>query len=470
MKFNFFHILILFNIFSLNSIHSFYIFPFKYFNTNLDELYKIHSNISKEEIFLNYTNSISIYTLIQIENYNTFEMFFKTKGKCTFLSNDSCINNIKNNIPNQNHINQNISKILDKIKNNNSDKCLNGIIGMSLSGYTPNSKCLSMISEIKENDKTVKNEVWSIKYYSSSQNKDFDGEIVIGIEPHNYEPSIYNETDYFKVYNHINELEFIDDYSDRWSTGYVEFTLKFNKVYFFKDVKNHSIENEIIINSTDNKEAILEFDLGMIKCPSLYFTLIKEFFFQNYINLNICKEIYFSEKYLTFVCDKTNLNIEIEKFYNSFPSIYFNHFELNYTFVLSGKDLFKEYDNKIYFMIFSKNERINNWRLGEIFLKKYYFTFNHDSKQIGFYNKNIYKGTNDNSQNNINNEKEKFNYGTIFLVIGIILLILEIIFAIYCCGKKGCEKNRRKRANELTDDNYDYLSDNNEKNKIINDN
>ena len=58
-----------------------------------------------------------------------------------------------------------------------------------------------MISEIKNNDNTVKSLVWSIKYYNDSQNNYYDGEIIIGMEPHEYEPSIYNESDYYKLNN-----------------------------------------------------------------------------------------------------------------------------------------------------------------------------------------------------------------------------------------------------------------------------
>ena len=73
------------------------------------------------------------------------------------------------------------------------------------------------------------------------------------------------------------------------------------------------------------------------------------------------------------MCDKNKLNNKLEQFYKSYPTIYFFSVNLNYTFTLTSEDLFLEKDDKLYFMIFSKNENINNWRLGEIFLKKYFF-------------------------------------------------------------------------------------------------
>ena len=60
------------------------------------------------------------------------------------------------------------------------------------------------------------------------------------------------------------------------------------------------------------------------------------------------------------------------------------------------------------------------------------------------------------------------------LIIGIGLIIINsVIFGFYL-KKKTCENNRRrKRANELKDDNYDHLPEDNSNqnnNRIINDN
>lgn len=461
---NFFLILFLIIFFYLKPINCFYIFPFKYLKPDLSELYKIHSNLSKEEIFLNYTNSLSLYTLIQFDNSQLLEMFFDSKDKCTSLLNDTCVTNPHNKVISK----SNLSKIFDFM--NSSNSCSKGVIGLALPGYTTKKKCSYITEKVKESDNTIKKEVWSIKYFNPSEKKDFEGEIIIGIEPHDYEPSIFNESNYKNAYNHINEVEFIDDYDQRWTATYVEYKLKFEKVFYYKDNNNHIIENEVNISFTDGKEAVLDFNIGMIKCPNVYLTSIKENFFKKYINSNACQEIIFSDNCHTLVCDKEKLNIDLNQFYESFPILYFFSFDLNYTFVLDGKDLFFEQNNKIYFMIYSKNERIFNWRFGEIFLKKYYFTFNQENKKIGFYDNNIYYGSTE-EPNNINNSNNgKIKTGTIILIIGITLLIIEIVVAIIWFKKKGCDKNRRKRANELSDDNYDYLSGNNSEkiNQIIN--
>ena len=251
----------LITIFLINSNYSYYIFPFNYIKPNLDELYKINTNLPKEEIFLNFLNSITIYTKIETNHNKTYEMFFKSNEKCTFLTNYSCISKL-NPIKKPNHINPNISKIFDIINNNINEKCVRGEIGLAIPGYISKSLCLPLINEIKESDNNIKTQVWSINYFNSTQNKDFDGEIIIGIEPHDYNPSIYNEENYITIYNHIYE----DYYNDDWNSNHIGFSLEFEKIYFY----NNPNENTIEINGPNSKEASLEFDLGMIKCPFIY--------------------------------------------------------------------------------------------------------------------------------------------------------------------------------------------------------
>ena len=161
--------------------------------------------------------------------------------------------------------------------------------------------------------------------------------------------------------------------------------------------------------------------------------LIKTHFFQDYIDSNTCQEIDFSENYYTFVCDKNKLNIKVEEFYKLYPAIYFFSVHLNYTFSLKGEDLFLEKDDKLYYLIFSKNENVNNWRLGQIFLKKYYFTFNQEKKQIGFYIKNLKEEKQENAENNNNtNNDNKINYNVIILIVVVILLIFELLISLKC--------------------------------------
>ena len=231
----------------------------------------------------------------------------------------------------------------------------------------------------------------------------------------------------------------------------------------FYNNNNISPDNLIKCINPESMDTSLSFNIGMIQSPTEYLNLIKNNFFKKYLNQNICKEITFSY-YYTYVCDKNKL--DIEQFYKTFPTLYFKNIDINYIFELDSKDLFKEENNKLYFMIYSSNSVELKWTFGEIFLKKYYFTFNRNKKLIGYYSNMIKEGEIDKKNNN---ENKTPSIGIIILIIGILLLIINIIIGI-CLWQKKCGNNRRKRANELKDDNYDYLADNSDNNKIIDDN
>ena len=454
-----FIILFVITIIKQNFVSSYYVLPFKIKRPSLDDLYKIHSNISEDEIFLNYTYKMSLITLLKINDSLTIEGYIESSSVCSSLSTYSCTSDLDLNIIfNHNNVNlSNIFDIINKYGRNNfeNNKCIKMIIGFGISQYN-----LSFVDEIKKNDNTVKTYTWSINYYDINNIKDFDGEIIIGIEPQDYHPSIYNENNYITINNYIDEDSY---YFPMFENS--EYGIQFNSIYFYIN-NNNSSKNIIKCINPTSMEGLFNFDKGMIQSPEEYFILIKNNFFNKYSN--ICKEIYFSNiyNYRTFVCEKNKLNED--EFYKNFPTLYFKHVELNYIFELTAKDLFKEENNKIYFMIFSSD--VENWHFGEIFMKKYFFSFNQNKKSISFYFNNI-KNEEKNDKTDEGNTDTISNLGIIFLCVGIVLIIINgIIFGI-CIYKNKCRINRRKRANELNDDNYDYLTDDNSnKNKIINDN
>ena len=126
----------------------------------------------------------------------------------------------------------------------------------------------------------------------------------------------------------------------------------------------------------------------------------------------------------------------------------------NYKFELTYKDLFKELDNEIIFLMFYNPWTPKNFLFGKKFLEKYHFIFRYDQKTIGFlnYNKTTYdKGTRD-KINEIINIKTRF-----YLIIIAILFSLFIIMLIgIAIIKKRWDKKRKKRANELDDEYYGY--------------
>ena len=85
----------------------------------------------------------------------------------------------------------------------------------------------------------------------------------------------------------------------------------------------------------------------------------------------------------------------------------------------------------------------STWILGKPFMKKYQLVFELDKKIIGLY-----------KENNDSNNKG-FNIYLLLLIIALLVVIGLIIFIVYYL-----KKMRKKRACELTDDNFDYIPTN----------
>ena len=112
------------------------------------------------------------------------------------------------------------------------------------------------------------------------------------------------------------------------------------------------------------------------------------------------------------------------------------------TFEINSDDLFYQQGDFVYCLIYS--ESTIGWSLGKPFLKKYQFLFNPNSKIIGFYI-------------NTDDIKEDSS-GSLTTFIAVIIIVVVIIIAIsLVVGKILTDKyKRKKKANELTDDDFDY--------------
>ena len=469
---NIFYIVLLAN-FLFQYVQSYYIFPFKFLKPDLSELYKTFPNYSKEEVYLSYLNMGWLYTHIKLPNSKIYEIFFKVDEKCSFNTNTSCITNFKSNIFDKfNHKNENISNVMNIIMDSPpKDECTNIKIGLAMPGYQGPGKCINIVNEVKKNDNRVNLTTFTFDFYEDTEKKDkgFDGELIIGGLPHETEPEYFNESDFITVNNYVGPYYYIDgegddededdDDDDTWDGKYINFTLQFKKVFFYVNNSNIS-ENKIFINTTESEEGTIDFEIGLSKCPFSYYSLIKSIFFQQYLTINTCKETRISGGFYAILCYKNKINTK--DFYNKFPTIYFESVDFNYTFTLTSKDLFIEKDEFLYFALVSQNEKLNNWRFGQPFLKKYRLVFNQDRKSIGYYIKHKEK------EYTPEKGKKNLSLGIILVIAGAVLLIVETVIAVVCIKKYKC-LNRKKRANELMDDNYDYSSNvNPEENKAIN--
>ena len=319
----------------------------------------------------------------------------------------------------------------------------------ALTGYS-GDECPNFFSSIKNTAKLYK---YLVSYIFTSDN---NGYLVIGDELYNYNPKIYHELQH--------------------NSAYV--------TYYY--IINHN--KEIIIDSRNNKNitlnltyAYLQYDLGVIIGTSQYKQIIDDIFFNKFIHDKICQidiaKLNSTDNYYIYSCNQKNLDL------TSFPKIIFYSTSYVFEFELNYKDLFvKKYDDKYYFLILFKvnNETYKeHWELGEPFYKKYNFTMNSEARMLGFYNpKYNYKEDKeivDNDKNNQkynNNSKDNNNYKDykiiiIISILGFIFIVLLMIISFYF-GMK-LKEGRKKRANELKEDNYEYFPESAEnQNKLIN--
>ena len=304
-----------------------------------------------------------------------------------------------------------------------NDKIFCGEIGIQLNQET--KVCSKFIKYLKDKD-IIDSYTITLNYLDKS-----GGYIYIGGYPHDYFPDKFKESQLISTYiipkSSFSQLRILMD----------NIYIKINET------------NKINIYSN---EIYFHLESGIIECPTEYFNKIKNIFFNKYLTDNICTIKSMTrnlDSYNMIVCEN-NITFDLK----SFPSLHFYHFDLNYNFSLSYKDLFEKKNDKFYFQIIYSTFSGSYWKLGKPFLKKYQITLNLDAKTINFYNNN------QKDEKNISTESN-YNKNFIFLIICSFLFISLFIVSYLLLKKIKAE--RQKRANELKDDEYQYNSQNEEK-------
>ena len=369
--------------------------------------------------------------LSKYENFSNF--WFKEEKSSTFYKNET--NGFCTDIFYFNNLNEekitalNLKYTVPETHLRDVHKC--GIIGLHTPDnldFKSNLKETYFIHELRQNG-FIDEYTFSIFYdekYTLFDNKNDTnyGNIVIGESPHVFSPDKYNKED------------LVTYKASDWSI--LMNSVKFNSSK--GDYLKEKIDMQISINS------------GFIKGTEAYRLKIEEVFFNELIKKNLCivevmKENIYLTDFFVFSCQNT---YEVDDYIKSFPSLYFE-LPNDLKFVFTYKDLFKLFNDRLYFMIIFKIEAIlafsPKWIMGEPFLRKYFFLFDQDRKIIGFYNK-------------IDEDKKyTFAYIVIFILIGICIILIALL------TKYVLYKPRKIRANEL-EDNYDYLPENQENNTI----
>ena len=373
--------------------------------TNLDNI-NIYSpkksesfDIRKEKIYHTYEDDeimaigSDIFNFNKDDKYNISFLFLKTINE-----NEINYEEIKNK--------QYISKIGLKLLNQESH--FDGICPQ----FFQNSKKIANLSK------------YIISFEFNDVNK---GNFIFGDELFNYNEQKYYESQYIGTYSSTNHQ------------------IYFNQVHLIDKNKNK-------INITEGTYATFNYNNGVIIGTSIFQKKINETFFDLLIKDNICKNNivqYNNIQYNVYSCEEKNFKDKLI----SFPKIFFVSKSFEYNFELNYSDLFINLGSIYYFLIiFQINESKNGWIFGQPFFKKFNFTINLDENWVGFYNpdKPIIKKEDNNKNNPRNNKTRK-----IIIIISLVLFVIGLALGMFFLGKK-MKNDRKKRANELMDDNYDY--------------
>ena len=281
---------------------------------------------------------------------------------------------------------------------------------------------------------------------------------------------------YFKFYSD-DELYLIFDkfVNDKEIINY-KFINPLSEYYKYQLSQKWGLKFEYIFLNNNKlnimKETTAEFDINL---GCIIGTFYFKYSLDKYLKENdilIQPKIYKKNYYIYFF-DKNMKGIE--KLKNI--KLTFYHKELNYNFILNYNDLFLIKDNGYFLLIIFDWEIKDRWKLGSIFLRKYNFLYNHDSKKIGFQVPNIPSNDitdNDETENNNTTIKEdnkinddskrnendnKYKKIIIYFIIIIIFVVLFVLIFGILIGKKLYEK-RKIKVNELLEL-YDYTSNSN---------
>ena len=232
---------------------------------------------------------------------------------------------------------------------------------------------------------------------------DDNGELIIGTYPHIYDKK-YNEKNF--IFQKIGIYK--------------------NDLYWLVNINDIKYGNSTL--NINNYKCLINIEFGLISAPGS----MRSYFLDYYLNKNDCHPNVYNN-YIFYFCPENKIR--------NFKDLYFYSKELNYTFVLTYTDLFiKDNDKYIFGIVFDDNDFQYNsvWVFGHIFLKKYFLTFDLDKRIIGLYTKI---------------EKYESNWRLIFDVVLIVLILCLSLYILF-----HLKKPRKIRANELQEDNYEYIS------------
>ena len=411
--------------------------------------------LSNDEMQFNLTNSstykfISNFSLSNIDkkNYEKAEYFQETiiysnynKDMEIKFENANCFSYIKNDIVECSIFGLDLNK----------DKSQQNLFQLFLEENKYHLK-KSYLTIIFKNNSNILQGNMQINNKNDTNNIDIEGEILLGIPPHEYYKNIFFEEELIEI-------------NTQCSRDFLSWIIRFDNVYI-EDIKNNSIKyftfDKITYYDFDQYFGVFFPEINPIYVPNYIF----DYYINNYFNKYLNKECFkrgrpLYNKYLTnsifkrtniFVyCNKSKIKDKNE-FFEEFPSLNLKNIYFKEIFSFKGKELFFENNDFIFFTLLPEFSNNNKFFLGKIFMSKYQFTFNYDTKTIGYYNKNLNYQKNSwnishNEKENNNNMKFFSNRRKIFILITIIILFFIVLgIGIYYIRKyisyKGKNENQ----------------------------
>ena len=323
------------------------------------------------------------------------------------------------------------------------DEPIPGVIGLSINdsmAYT----LRSFLSELKLTN--LINDYYFFFDYEKFYplNSIIKGNLILGDLPHNIFPDKYSKEDFVTMKKTSS--------SSFW-------THNMKKI----EVQTNNTKKDIQITNT-KVHTFYEFYnvIGTLE----FIKQIKELFLDELIENKKCFHGKFTQNLFSyddinfFYCDISVENILIQ----NLSGIKFYSKDFDYTFELTKDELYYKKGKYIYLTVLYFNHLYNDWIVGQMFTSKYNFVFNTDTREIGFYKKVNNVIHNDNTDNNNNsdgnsliNGENKVKMLTIIIIVSSCLLIIGIVIGLVI-GIKFLKNKRKKRADELIDDEYEYTS------------
>ena len=302
---------------------------------------------------------------------------------------------------------------------------------------------------LKRNFSLIDNYNWFI-YYGKKNEKDY---LVIGTSLNEFT----NPENGKKFYPNIDMDTQYEVDKDELRIRKAEMTLKFQDIYLIdSNGGKEKFEDE------KNFKGKLMPNIGVIVGTTNYSEYLEKNVFGIYLKLGKCNKSIFSqrpnlvgEEYSYYYCD--------ESIYNNirgiFKNIIFRQVILSVNFELTFDDLFLRQNGYLIFLVIFSSHQHFNWDLGTPFLKKYQFDYNFEKLQIGYYHIQRHKDDDEDEPNN--------NFWKYLIITFLILLLIGISLAVGIYLGRKYFKYKKRRANELKDDDFEYEEGKKEKNIIL---